>query len=330
MSSIRSFILVTLISLIFVLPAYAQKNVNDTSNFPILRGPYLGQNPPTMIPEIFAPGIISTGYSERIAAFTPDAKELYYVMSGAPHSVILYTKEVDGKWSKPKIAPFSGYRSTEFNISPDGNKIVFIYKPHGPKDLVWMVKREGGIWGDPFSLPPYINGYPSLAENDNIYFNSLNEDNESWDVYVSEYKNGEYSYPLNLGDNINSKLHEADPFIAPDESYLIFARKGPQGFGGADLFISFRCKDGSWTKSINMGKKINSDSDEYCPTVSPDGKYFFFLSFRGMYMDYSDIPITIDEKIKILNNPGNGNGDIYWVSAQIIEELKPLELLKNE
>ena len=60
----------------------------------------------------------------------------------------------------------------------------------------------------------------------------------------SELKNGEYSPPLNLGPNINNEFHEADPFIAPDESYLIFARKDPEGFGGADLFISFRNEEG--------------------------------------------------------------------------------------
>ncbi len=237
-----------------------QKKESNDSDFSSLKGSYLGQKPPGKTPEIFAPGIISTGFSERIAAFTPNGRELYYVMTGAPYSVILFTKEVDGRWTKPKIAPFSGYRSAEFNISPDGNKIVFIYKPHNPGDLVWMVEREEGTWGDPFSLPPYISGYPTLAENSNLYFNSLNEDNESWDLYMSEYIKGDYSYPLHLGDNINNELHEADPFVAPDESYLIFARRDPEGFGGADLFISFRDEDGNWTKSINMGENINSDS----------------------------------------------------------------------
>jgi len=315
---------------IFLISCDTQVKESKDSDFPILKGAYLGQKPPTMIPEIFAPGIISTGFSERIAAFTPDGKELYYVLAGAPHSVILYTKEVDGKWTKPKVAPFSGNKSAEFNISPDGNKIVFIYKPHGPDDLVWMVERDGEIWGEPYTLPPYINGYSTLAENGNVYFNSLNEDNRSWDLYVSVVVNGEYSTPLNLGNNINNELHEADPFIAPDESYLIYARRDPKGFGGADIFISFRNKDGNWTKSINMGKNINSDSDEYCPTVSPDGKYFFFLSFRKTHMDYSEIPLTINEKVQILNSPGNGNGDIYWVSSQIIQDLKDLVLFKKK
>jgi len=323
-------IIVLLIVPIFMTNCNQQKeSQNETEiDFSTLSGPYLGQKPPGMKPEIFAPGIISTGYSERIAAFTPDAKELYYVMSGAPHSVILCTKEVDGKWTKPQVVSFSGKKSAEFNMSPDGNKIIFIYKPHKPPDPVWMVEREGDSWGDPYSLPSYISGYPTLAKNGNVYFNSLNEENDSWDMYYSEFKNGEYLKPVNLGTSINNEFHEADPFIAPDESYLIYCRREPDNYGGADLLISFRNEDDNWTKPVNMGENINSDTDEYCPTVSPDGKYFFFLSFRKTYKNYSEKPLTYDEKIEILNSPGNGNGDIYWVSAKIIDDLKPDKIKK--
>ena len=98
------------------------------------------------------------------------------------------------------------------------------------------------------------------------------------------------------------------------------------GFGGVDLFVSFKKEDGSWTKGKNMGADINSSATEYCPTVSPDGKYFFFTSNRKAYKSYSETPLTYEEKIRILNSHGNGLGDIYWVDARIIEELKPDEL----
>ena len=74
-------------------------NCTRPSEFPALQGPYLGQKPPGMTPEIFAPGIISTEYDERIAAFTPDGKEFYYVLTRAPHMIILFTKEENGRWT---------------------------------------------------------------------------------------------------------------------------------------------------------------------------------------------------------------------------------------
>jgi Tol biopolymer transport system component len=79
----------------------------------------------------------------------------------------------------------------------------------------------------------------------------------------------------------------------------------PDDLGRGDLYISFKKKDSSWTPLKNMGKEINSEYTDYCPMLSPDGKYLFFTSTR------------------------TGNGDIYWVDAKIIEDLKPKELQEN-
>ena len=110
------------------------------------------------------------------------------------------------------------------------------------------------------------------------------------------------------------------------KALFYFLRRDENGYGGADLFISFRKETGTWTKAKNMGEKINSSAHEYCPTISPDGKYFFFTSNRTIHKNYSETPLTYEEKLRILNSPGNGQGDIYWVDAKIIEQLKPKEL----
>jgi Tol biopolymer transport system component len=137
-----------------------------------------------------------------------------------------------------------------------------------------------------------------------------------------------YSPPVDIGNKqngISTTSHEVDPFIAPDESYLIFASDRPGGYGEADLYICFRQSDGTWPKAQNMGPSINTKTGELCPSVSPDGKYLFFSSNRSLYPNYSETPITYAEKERILNSPGNGNPDIYWVDAKIIEELKSKE-----
>src|SRR5882724_5958976 len=89
--------------------------------------------------------------------------------------------------------------------------------------------------------------FPTVSKNGNLYFGS------EWpggkgrcDLYCSRLVDGKYGTPENLGDLINSAASEVEPFIAPDESYLIFAALGlPDSNGIYDLYISFR-RDGAW------------------------------------------------------------------------------------
>ncbi|MBA4056197.1 MAG: Xaa-Pro aminopeptidase, partial [Marivirga sp.] len=60
----------------------------------------------------------------------------------------------------------------------------------------------------------------SVAASGNIYFASYRDGN--LDLFMSEFKDGKFSTPVNLGGMINSSAGEHDPFIAPDESFLIF------------------------------------------------------------------------------------------------------------
>ena len=329
---IRITIIVILVC-IFLFSGCTQKN-----NFPALKGPYLGQKPPGMKPEIFAPGIISTGYNDRIACFTPDAKELYFMLWGAPVGVLLHMKEKNGTWTKPEVVPFSGKYNGEYTLSPDGKKIAFCTNmPLNGKGkplndyYTWIVEKEGDVWGEPEYIEAFedeeksFSGNPTIAANGNIYFYSKRKNGMGVeDIFLSRFQYGSYSKPENIGDGVNTEHDEIDPFIAPDESYIIYLRRGDEGFGGLDLFISFKKEDGSWTEGKNMGPDINSSASEYCPTVSPDGRYFFFTSNRSIHKPFAEAPLSYKKKLEILDSPGNGFGDIYWVDAKIFQSLKPV------
>jgi len=296
--------------IVFVLISCAKQD-----NFPVLKGPYLGQKPPGMTPEIFAPGVVSTGFDEMFTYFTPDGRELYFQLWKAPFPIILVMKEENGQWTKPEVAPFSGRYFAKFCLSPDGNTIV----------MTSSEPRSGR--GEPTNEYTTRSLAPSISSQGNLYFFFSVQPPAKSDIYVSKYTNGAYQAPVRLSDSVNSKFYEVDPFVAPDESYLIFCRDG-DGFGATDLFISFRREDGSWTKAKNMGEKINSAGIDLCPSVSPDGKYLFFSSNRNNHKSYSEMPLTYEKKIEILSSPGNGSSDIYWVDAKVIEELKPKELVQ--
>lgn len=283
------------------------------NDFPILKGPYLGQKPPGIIPKVFAPGIISTDVSEGCVSFTHDNNIFLFTRSGIG---ILIMQQVNGRWTKPGLAPFSeGKCDWDFMLAPD-DKTVFVSSGRSDeKDgnilrnyRIWVSERNGYNWSTPVLLPAPINtgqhdSYPSVTEKGTLYFfSNRNGGLGEGDIYRSRKYNEKYPEIENLSKPINTKYHEVDPYITPDESYLIFCSEKPDGFGKADIYVTFRKKDGNWTKPVNMGDKINSSYSEYIPYVTPDGKYFFFTTNKS------------------------GNRDIYWVDARIIEELKPNEL----
>ena len=162
--------------------------------------------------------------------------------------------------------------------------------------------------------------FPTVSKNGNLYFGS------EWpggkgrcDLYCSRLVDGKYGTPENLGDLINSAASEVEPFIAPDESYLIFAALGlPDSNGIYDLYISFR-RDGAWTKPRNLGDKINSVGWDFSPKVSPDGKWFFFTSNRCFADKPLEKRLTYNELLKKLHVPGNGLRDIYKIDIRALK-----------
>ena len=144
------------------------------------------------------------------------------------------------------------------------------------------------------------DSYPTLTTRGDLYFCSRREGGKGrHDIYRARLVNGRFERSENLGSPINTEQSDFDPFIAPDESYIIFASARPGGVGNADLYISFRGNEGSWSEPRNMGAPVNTPYLEYAPMLSPDGKYLFFTSGRG------------------------GADDIYWVDARVIDALRP-------
>jgi hypothetical protein len=292
-------------------------------------------------PMIFAKGIISTEDDEFGATFTPDGKTCYFTMKSpstiSSNVVVICVSHLkNGQWTGPEIASFSGkYKDFNPSISPDGLKLFFISnRPVDGKRKfdtdIWVVDKSGEGWGEPKNLgrPVNTDGWElacSAANNGTLYFSTTGTTGNI-DIYCSKLVDGKYQKPDSLGQAINSAYTDNDPFIAPDQSYLLFSSQGrPDALGepGAsasyprgDLYISYR-KDGKWTVAKNLGPAINSTADESSPFVSRDGKTLYFTSERNFVsipmkkrLDYS----LLEQK---LHGPGNGLGDIYEVTVSV-------------
>ena len=289
---------------------------SQQSDFPELTGPYLGQKPPGMTPEIFAPGIISTGKNEHLTpTFSPDGTECFWSLWDQGVQYIYSTKIIDGFWAKPNIVQFDReFPKDSPYFSPDGRRLYFHSKRSLPGEEklnnnwdIWYVEKENGSWSIPklagLELSTNVDKtFASVTRNYSIYFIALGEERI---LYKSEFKDGKYQFPQRLPESINCDLHFSYVYIQPDEKYMIISSDRPGGYGDGDLYISFN-ENGSWTEPVNMGPRINTPLLERAPQVTIDGRYLFFVRHE-------------------LVNGRWTNGDFYWVDAKIIDELRPKE-----
>jgi len=296
-----------LLSIISVFSSHAQKEV-----FTELKGPYLGQKPPGMTPELFAPVIfkrIAGNSVHSSPSFSSDGKEMYYtVMPTEGPFVIKHMKMIGETWTKPVTVSFTKNTGGHNSLFANNDDII-IFKSEAPRhdqynvSTLFQVKRENGIWGNPNVLDTLFDGLSlgvSVTHSGTIYFTLAKKGHGSYDIYKSKLIEGKYTIPEKLGPEINCNLADWQPFIAPDESYLIFSRyKGKPKQGIINLYISFKKPDGNWTEALNMGESIN-EKDAAWPYVSPDGKYLFFVSSKDNDSWFYKV---------------------YWVDAEIIEKL---------
>ena len=240
-------------------------------------------------PVLFAPDIITIPPGvHSSAAISPEGRTILW----SPMSRESETRQsefIAGSWSAGRIVDFglpAGISEPFF--SPDGSRLYFLSfqttEAHPvARERIWFSGREDNRWGKARLIDEVIVAHPthwqfSVAANFNLYFTSeietvLGEQ----DIYMARYEKGRYAEPEDLGPAINSSGRDLTPFIAPDETYLLFARIG-NSTQKADIYISFKSAGQKWSTAIPLDVDINTPGNDLCPVVSPDGRYFFFIS----------------------------------------------------
>jgi len=323
------------LSVLFLLLSSVLNAQQNTNTFPELTGQYLGQKVPGMAPEMFAPGVVSTCLEELNSVFYPNGNEFYFCVHNANFSTIFMIKSEGKFWIKPKPLPFSSiYNDIDVTISPDGQKLFF--SSNRPDSLngvpknehdIWFCTRVGDSWSIPIHLGEEINSdkedfYPVVSKNGTLYFNSQRSGEGTNDIYMSKIVDGKYSKAEKLGPEINSEYREYDAYIDQDEEFIIFTSDRPGNLGRGDLYISFKNQEGFWTPAKNMGAKINGMGPEFSPFLSPDGKYLLYTRQTWTPVIELTESLTYEYYLKVHNSQNNLSGNIWWVDARIINELK--------
>lgn len=283
-NSLKLFILI----LVLFLNSYntRKQDIKDSDAL-IKDSTYLGQNSPGIEPTLFAPNIIKTAFREAEASISPDLKAFYFRRRGGiyKNNALVVVQLKDNQWTESLMASKSG----EPFIAPDG-KTMHLGRNYR--------KKDSSDWSAVKPLPAPFDKFRimrlTVASNGTYYFDEASKDGP---LRYSRLVNGKYEEPKTLSVNVG--IWNAHPFIAPDESYIIWDDQRDGGYGDSDLYISFRQKDNSWGPAINLGDKINTAFEDAYGSISPDGKYFFF------HRSY-----------------GGNKADIFWVDAKIIFSLK--------
>ena len=257
--------------------------------------PYVVQDALTS-PAEFAGGTITTMNG---ICFSNDGRTLFTsglledtLTNGRALAGIYQRQFLDSTWSEPELIDF-GMDAYHPVLSVDNSRLFFNSRSHPdsmdvsiPHNIWFSEKTESG-WSTP-QMVPVINSenydsYPSVARNNNIYFNSDRKGGKGgMDFYVSRFTDGKYQEPEKL-EALNSIHAENDLVVDPDEQFIIFNRY-IDSTRQVDLFISF-FENEEWgePKAINS---LNTDKWELTPTLSPEGRYFFYeLDSRIMQVD---------------------------------------------
>jgi Tol biopolymer transport system component len=252
-------------------------------------------------PVVFTQQGVASTNNQSVAALMPDSKTAYL----ADGTTIYFSKKVKGKWAKPTVAPFSGqWKDWDPALSPDGKRLIFVSnrptdtaadqsKPQKNHHLWYVEHLSGDQWSKPKHLDAPVNlvGFndygPSVSSLGTVCFCSRGRDgNKGMGGYYTKLLGDHYDKPKLLSLNGNNEIY--DPFIAPDERYIIFVSNG-------DLYISYR-QGNNWTQGKKLGPEVNNGKGNSDPYISPDGKMLYYSQDKapGILMIPVNIPTALN------------------------------------
>lgn len=174
--------------------------------------------------------------------------------------------------------------------------------PKGQEDF-YAAFQENGKWGKAFNIGRPINtemnegGHTLTPDGQAMIFTICDLYGDygrgrngygSCDLFVSMLDGGRWTNPKNLGPNINSNLHDAQPSMSSDGRTVYFSSTRRGGYGENDIYYSTLTSRG-WSIPVNLGDKINTKGREEGVSIHPDNQTLYFTSNGHVGLGRSDV-----------------------------------------
>lgn len=262
--------------------------------------------PPSDSAVLFAKGLVSKkGRWDEKITFSPNGTEVFWGihpdMNDYFRPYILQAKYMNGTWSEPDTFVYSKKRKLGWPIlSPDGD-MLFMEEVRdkiktGASGNIVYSKRESDGWSEPETLMPKLDskegfGLAQITRDGTFYF----YDRYAHVAYSAKLKDGEVSNPVPLPYTINPAV---EFYVSPENDYIIFK---PISWH-TETHISFKIGDNEWTLPLPLTDYFKKSQESGgtgfggAPSVSPDGKYFFFVRWGEMYWVKTDFIEVLRKK----------------------------------
>jgi len=271
-------------------------------------------------------GNVNTDASEYSPLLSADGKTLYFCAMRRKENIggedIFNTKFINGKWSPVELlfGVSTAYENeAPESITADENTVVLFAGKEGG-NLVYVEKTPFS-WTQPrnFELinSPYFEGEASLSSDGRVMFfvsdrttnvglyhkRNLAFYGGRWgntDIYVAiKSLDEQWTHVLRLDSIINTPYAEVSPFLHPDMKTLYFCSNGHGGLGGLDVYKTTRIYDTSWvywSEPINLGRNINTETDNWGYKVSTDGTFAYYATASPINFDI--FAVSLPENLK--------------------------------
>ena len=271
---------------------------------------------------------VNTEYSELNPVMSPDGKILYFGRKNHPQNKfgmagteqiagsqdIWYSESLMGAWTTARRMSEALNRdqyNTIYSVSPDGQTILvkgaYVNGQYETRGFS-IAKKSATGWEVPkkMEIPKYEklsrgkNEYGYLSNDGKTLLMAFSEkkNSDEDDIYASFLeKDGSWSEPMNLGDDVNTDFTETTPFLAADGKTLYFSSNREDGKGSNDIWVSKR-KDETWihwTEPTNIGEPINTDQYDAYYTISAAGDYAYFISSNNSIGKKDIFRLKIDQ-----------------------------------